>query len=127
MTTETPYALDVYTIKVTVNGTNQPVLQVITRSNQTIVSSINLASSDAEIYTEETDFYVIGCGPIEDEYVNTVDPSDNDVYLTDNGEIQQINGSEIYLDTYNAILTNGEAGVSFYQQEKEQVCLRKAS
>lgn len=127
MTTETAYALSTYTIKLTVNGSNQPVLQVVTRSNETVMSSINLSTTDAEIYTEDTNFYVVGSMPLEDEYVNTVDPSDNDIYLNTSGEIQNINGSDIYLDTYNAYLLNGEGGVSFYQAEKDQMSLRKAS
>lgn len=127
MTTETAYALSTYMIKLTVNNSNQPILEVVTRSNETVMSTINLSLTDAEIYTEDSNFYVIGSGLPADEYVNTVDPNDNDIYLDTSGEIQQINGSEIYLDTYNAYLVNGEGGVSFYQQEKDQICLRKAS
>lgn len=127
MTTETPYALDTYMIKVTTNGSNQPLLQVLTRSSQTVVSSFTLSSLQTEIYTEDTDFYIVGSTQSDEEYVNTIDPCNNDVYLSDSGEIQYINGSEIYLDTYNAFVVTGEGGVSFYQKEKDQVCLRKAS
>ncbi len=126
-TTPTAYSLNTYMIKVCVNGSNQPVLQVVTRSNEAVMATLDLSSQDAEIYTEDSDFYVLGAPMPTDEYVNTVDPSENDVYLNTSAEIQNINGSDIYLDTYNAYLTSGEAGVSFYQVEKEQMCMRKAS
>lgn len=126
-TTATPYDLSTYMVKLTVNSSRQPILQVVTRSNEVVMTTLNLTNGEAEIYTEDTDFYVVGSGQPTDEYVNTVDPNDNDIYLDTNGELTQINGSEIYLDTYNAYAKIGEGGVAFYQKEKEQMCLRKAS
>jgi hypothetical protein len=125
--TLTAYSLNTYMIKVTVNESSQPILQVVTRSSEAVMSTLNLSAQDAEIYTEDTDFYVVGIPNPTDEYVNSIDPSDNDIYLSISAEIEQINGNTIYLDIYNAYLTAEEGMVSFYQQEKDQICLRKAS
>jgi hypothetical protein len=84
-------------------------------------------SEAAEIYTEDTDFYVIGTAPEEDHYVNSVDPTDNDVFMNTSGELDNINGSNIPLEVYNAYLKYEEGMVNFYEQQKEQQCLRKAS
>lgn len=114
-------------IKVTVNESNEPILQVVTRSSEAVMSTFDLAVGEAEIYTEDTDFYVVGSAPEEDEYVNSIDPNNNDIYLSTSAEIEQINGDTIYLDIYNAYLKSEEGMVSFYQKEKEQISLRKAS
>lgn len=126
-TTPTAYSLNTYMIKVCTNGSSQPVLQVVTRSSETVMSTLNLSTQDAEIYTEGSDFYVVGSGPVDDEYINSIDPCNNDIYLSTGAEIEQINGDTIYLDFYNAYLKSEEGMVSFYQAEKEQMSMRKAS
>lgn len=123
----TAYNIDAYTVKVTVNGQNQPVLQVVDRTYGTVAESLSLISEAAEIYTEDTDFYIVGSGPTEDHYVNSVDPSENDVQISTSGELVHINGSNIPLEVYNAYLKYEEGVVNFYEQVKDQQCLRKAS
>jgi hypothetical protein len=125
--TPTGYNLNTYMIKVTVNESNEPILQVVTRSSEAVMSTFDLVVGEAEIYTEDTDFYVVGSAPEEDEYVNSIDPDENDIYLSTSAEIEQINGDTIYLDIYNAYLKSEEGMVSFYQKEKDQIYLRKAS
>ncbi len=122
----TAYSLSTYMVKVTVSGSN-PVLQVVTRSGETVMSTLNLQTSNAEIYTEDTDFYVVGSAATEEQYVNSIDPAANDLFLSTSGELDYINGSTIYLDIYNAYLKYEDGMVNFYEREKEQQCLRKAS
>ncbi|CAN5117252.1 hypothetical protein BH09BAC1_BH09BAC1_26310 [soil metagenome] len=126
-TTPTTYSLSVYMVKVTVNGSNQPVLQVVTRNNDTVMSTLNLSSQGAEITTVDTDFYIVGSVATEEEYVNYIDPTNNDIYLTTNGRLEYINGSTIYLEVYNAYLKYEDGYVNFYEAEKQQQQLRKAS
>ncbi len=122
----TSYSLNTYMVKLTTNGSNQPLLQVVTRSGESVVSQMNLSSQNAEIYTEDTDFYIVGSSTVEDQYVNTVDPCNNDIYLTTGAELEGINGSTIYLDIYNAYAKAEDGMVNFYEKEKQQA-LRKAS
>lgn len=123
----TAYSLNTYMIKVTTNGSSQPIVEVVTRSGENVMSTINLALQNAEIYTDDSDFYVVGSQAEEDQFVNSIDPCNNDIYLTTDGEIEYINGSTIYLSIYNAYLKAEEGMVSFYEQPKETQCLRKAS
>ncbi len=117
----TGYDLSTYTLKLTVNGSNEPVLQVVTRSGESVVDYLNLSSLGAKIYTEDTDFYTVGSSTDDEQFVNTVDPDNNDMYLTTGAELEGINGSTIYLDIYNAYLQYEEGMVNFYEEEKSTI------
>lgn len=123
----TNYSLSTYMVKLTVNGSNQAMLQVVTRSSESMVEQINLCSQNAEIHADDTDFYIVGSSQTEEQYVNTVDPADNDIFLATNGDLEYINGSTIYLEIYDAYLKYEEGMVNFYEREKAQQCIRKAS
>lgn len=85
------YSLTSHTIKVT----SPYKLEVINRDTQVVQETIDLSLGNAQVYVDNDNMYVVGTQDGGDNTVNAVDPGNNDVYLSEDGIIENINGDEI--------------------------------
>ena len=120
------YSLSTYTVRITSSSQ----LQVIARSGEAVQKTVDLTQVNGKVFLiDEEDFDIIGDITAEGEYLSQVNPSDNDVTLTGEGELINIGQScSIELQVFNAYLCkNVEGGICFYEAEIDSASKCKAA